>query len=182
MESGIYEMALNFTHSRHNNRNFESVLKLDNQKLYLPWKSNGRDMLESFLNVLHFLSPSWPFILWNFESMTYMTYYDYTQYPDRIYERNTASRRNEPHISSYRFTGTNINLVYLANLSTEQTRDTGCCLYPIVHFEWKPTYDSHPGHARDFAWYRGQRPSPARVIKMTHNNNSRTRKCGGFVA
>ena len=24
----------------------------------------------------------------------------------------------------------------------------------------------HPGHARDFAWYRGQRPSPARVIKM----------------
>ena len=41
---------------------------------------------------------------------------------------------------------------------------------------------SHPGHARDFAWYRGQRPSPARVIKMSHNNNSRTRKCGGFVA
>ena len=70
MESGIYEMALNFTHSRHNNRNFESVLKLDNQKLYLPRKSNGRDMLKSFLNVLHFLSPSWPFILWNFESMT----------------------------------------------------------------------------------------------------------------
>ena len=25
---------------------------------------------------------------------------------------------------------------------------------------------AHPGHARDFAWYRGQRPSPARVIKM----------------
>ena len=41
---------------------------------------------------------------------------------------------------------------------------------------------SHPGHARDFAWYRGQRPSPARVIKMSHNNNSRTRKCGGFVS
>ena len=40
---------------------------------------------------------------------------------------------------------------------------------------------SHPGHAWDFAWYRGQRPSPARVIKMSHNNNSRTRKCGGFV-
>ena len=27
-------------------------------------------------------------------------------------------------------------------------------------------YRSHPGHARDFAWYRGQRPSPARVVKM----------------
>ena len=25
---------------------------------------------------------------------------------------------------------------------------------------------AHPGHARDFAWYRGQRPSSARVIKM----------------
>ena len=25
---------------------------------------------------------------------------------------------------------------------------------------------AHPGHARDFAWYRGQRPSPARVIKL----------------
>ena len=25
---------------------------------------------------------------------------------------------------------------------------------------------THPGHARNFAWYRGQRPSPARVIKM----------------
>ena len=24
----------------------------------------------------------------------------------------------------------------------------------------------HPGHARDFAWYRSQRPSPARVNKM----------------
>ena len=62
---------------------------------------------------------------------------------------------------------------------------------------------SHPGHAKDFAWYRGQRPSPgrvikmshnkdsrtrkwrlspARVIKMSHNKDSRTRKCGGFVA
>ena len=39
-----------------------------------------------------------------------------------------------------------------------------------------------PGHVRDFAWYRGQRPSTARVIKMSYNNNSRTRKCGGFVA
>ena len=28
------------------------------------------------------------------------------------------------------------------------------------------TISPHPGHARDFAWYRGQRPSPARVIKM----------------
>ena len=49
--------------------------------------------------------------------------------------------------------------------------------------------DAHPGHAGDFAWYRGQRPSPARVIKMSHNNNSRTRKlvnlsrnCKGFRA
>ena len=25
---------------------------------------------------------------------------------------------------------------------------------------------AHSGHARDFAWYRGQRPSPARVNKM----------------
>ena len=39
-------------------------------------------------------------------------------------------------------------------------------------------FNPHPGHARDFAWYRGQRPSPARVIKKTHNNNSRTRKYG----
>ena len=42
--------------------------------------------------------------------------------------------------------------------------------------------ESYPGHARDFAWYHGQRPSPARMIKMSHNNNSRTQKCGGFVA
>ena len=26
--------------------------------------------------------------------------------------------------------------------------------------------NAHTGHARDFAWYRGQRPSPARMNKM----------------
>ena len=52
-----------------------------------------------------------------------------------------------------------------------------------THFPSKSRmYPPHPGHARDFAWYRGQRPSPARVIKMSHSNNSRTRKCGRFVA
>ena len=58
-------------------------------------------------------------------------------------------------------------------------------LYMTSHFKDRSdivTRLSHPGHARDFAWYRGQRPSPAHVIKMSHNNNSRTRKCGGFVA
>ena len=48
---------------------------------------------------------------------------------------------------------------------------------------------SHPGHARDFAWYRGQRPSPASWLKCrtitTHARESvadLSRNCKGFRA
>ena len=44
------------------------------------------------------------------------------------------------------------------------------------------TVCGHPGHTPDTLGTLPDIASPARVIKMSHNNNSRTRKSGGFVA
>ena len=46
------------------------------------------------------------------------------------------------------------------------------CLFGVFHRLIK----THIGHARDFTWYRGQRPSPARVILSHERVQIHTRK------